>query len=93
MDGRVGRLVAGVSVDRTAAGVILDFLNKEGPADKMRGGIGGVMGAGMRMMAARLSMSEARRGARQFSAYAREKIGGYQVGKIVGAIPGLAQFV
>jgi hypothetical protein len=40
MDELIGRLVADVGVDRTAAetavGIILDFLVKEGPADKMQ---------------------------------------------------------
>ena len=78
MDELIGRLVADVGVDRaaaeTAVGIVLDFLAKEGPADKMQllvaklpgaealmqkaaaegggGGMGGVMGAGMRMMSA-----------------------------------------
>ena len=114
----IGRLVADVGVDRTAAetavGIILDFLAKEGPADKMRvllaklpgaellmqkaasessGGMGSVMGAGMRMMAAGLSMEQVQGITRQFIAYAREKVGEDEVGEIVGAIPGLAQFV
>jgi hypothetical protein len=119
MDELIGRLVADVGVDRTAAetavGIILDFLVKEGPADKMQvllaklpgaealmqkaasegggGGMGGVMGAGMRMMAAGLSMGEVQGITRQFIAFAREKVGENEVGEIVGAIPGLSQFV
>ena len=118
MDELIGRLVAEIGVDRiaaeTAVGIILDFLAKEGPADKMRlllaklpgaeqlmqkaasesgGGMGGVMGAGMRMMAAGLSMGQVQALTRQFIAYAREKVGEDEVGEIVGAIPGLAQFV
>lgn len=56
-------------------------------------GMGGVMGAGMRMMAARLSMSQVQGVTRQFIAFAREKVGEDEVGEIVGAIPGLSQFV
>ena len=56
-------------------------------------GVGGVMGAGMRMMAAGLSMGQVQDITRQFIAYAREKIGEDAVGEIVAAIPGLAQFV
>ena len=118
MDELIGRLVADVGVDRTAAetavGIILDFLAKEGPTDKMRvllaklpgaapliqkaasessGGMGGVMGAGMRMMAAGLGMGRVQGVTGQFIAYAREKVGEDEVGEIVGAIPGLAQFV
>jgi hypothetical protein len=57
------------------------------------GGMGGVMGAGMRMMASRLSMSQVQGVTRQFIAFAREKVGEDEVGEIVGAIPGLSQFV
>ena len=80
MDELIARLVADIGIDRATAekavGIILDFLVKEGPADKvqpllaklpgaeaviqraasengsagMGGTMGGVMGAGMRMM-------------------------------------------
>ena len=116
MDELIGRLVADVGVDRnaaeTAVGIILDFLAKEGPTDKVQlvvaklpgaealmqkaasgGGMGGVMGAGMRMMGAGLSMGQVQAVTRQFIAYAREKVGEDELGEIVGAIPGLAQFV
>jgi hypothetical protein len=118
MDELIGRLVADVGVDRnaaeTAVGIILDFLAKEGPTDKVQlvvaklpgaealmqkaasdggGGMGGVMGAGMRMMGAGLSMGQVQAVTRQFIAYAREKVGENELGEIVGAIPGLAQFV
>jgi hypothetical protein len=40
MDELIGRLVSDVGVDKaaaeTAVGIILDFLSKEGPADKMQ---------------------------------------------------------
>ena len=84
MEDLIGRLVANVGVDRSAAeksvGIILDFLLKEGPADKVQalidripganallsrqsdsgGGfsMGGIMGAGTKMMAAGLSMGQ-----------------------------------
>lgn len=118
MDELIGRLVADVGLDRnaaeTAVGIILDFLAKEGPTDKVQlvvaklpgaealmqkaasdggGGMGGVMGAGMRMMGAGLSMGQVQAVTRQFIAYAREKVGENELGEIVGAIPGLAQFV
>jgi hypothetical protein len=117
MDELIGRLVANTGVDRAAAemavGIILDFLLKEGPADKMHafmarfpgaealaqkaasegaGGMGGVMGAGMRMMSAGLSMGEVQDVTREVIGYTREKAGEDAVGEIVGAIPGLAQF-
>ena|SRR5262245_53261150 len=119
MDELIGRLVANVGVDRSAAeksvGIILDFLRKEGPAEKVQalidqlpgaeallttqsegGGVfpmGGIMGAGTKMMAAGLSMGQVQGVTRETIAYAREKIGDDAVGEIVGAIPGLSQFV
>jgi hypothetical protein len=121
MEELIARLVANVGVDRTTAatavGIILQFLMKEGPADKVRalieklpgadaalmsappdpnsGGMfgGGIMGAGSRMMAAGLSMGQVQAVTRETIAYAREKAGEDAVGEIVGAIPGLGQFV
>ena len=57
------------------------------------GPMGGVMGAGMRMMSAGLSMGQVQSVTRAVIAYAREKAGEDAVGEIVAAIPGLAQFV
>lgn len=120
MDELVGRLVANVGVERGAAekavGIILDFLRKEGPTDKVQalidklpgadallakqpdagGGmfsLGGIMGAGTKMMAAGLSMGQVQSVTRETISYAREKIGDDAVGEIVGAIPGLSQFI
>ena len=55
--------------------------------------MGGLMGAGTKMMAAGLSMSQVQAVTRETIAYARDKIGEDAVGQIVGAIPGLSQFV
>lgn len=55
--------------------------------------MGGIMGAGTKMMAAGLSMSQVQAVTRETIAYAREKIGEDAIGEIVGAIPGLSQFV
>ncbi len=117
MDELIGRLVANVGVDRTAAekavGIILQFLAKEGPADKVKALIdklpgaaaaiaaapaagmvgGGIMAAGSRMMATGMSMGQVQGVTRETIAYAREKAGEDVVGEIVGAIPGLGQFV
>ena len=119
MDELIGRIVANVGVDRSAAeksvGIILDFLLKEGPAEKVQalidklpgaeallekqsesaGGfsMGGIMGAGTKMMSAGLNMGQVQALTRETIAYAREKIGDDAVGEIVGAIPGLSQFV
>jgi hypothetical protein len=122
MDELIERLVAKVGVDRATAekalGIMLDFLAKEGPPDKVKelmermpgadsmvaaaresegggffGGMGGIMGAGSRMMAAGLDMGQIQALTRETIAYAREKAGENVVGEIVGAIPGLSQFV
>ncbi len=111
MEEPIGRLVADVGDARaaveTGVGVILDFLVKEGPADKMRlllaklpgaealtqkaASEGGGMGGNMRMMGAGLCMGQGM--TRQFIAYAREKVGEDEVDDIAGASPSLAQFV
>jgi hypothetical protein len=121
MDELVGRLCANVGLTREVAeksvGIILEFLIKEGPPEKVQalidrlpgadallqsaaadggdGGMfgGGIMGAGTRMMAAGLSMDQVQSVTREVISYAREKVGEDAVGEIVGAIPGLGQFV
>ena len=120
MDELIGRLVAKAGVERGVAekslAIILDFLRKEGPADKVQAlldrlpgaeallaqqsdagagmfSMGGIMGAGTKMMAAGLSMGQVQSVTRETITYAREKIGDDAVGEIVGAIPGLSQFV
>jgi hypothetical protein len=120
MDELVGRLVANVGVDRTVAeksvGIILDFLVKEGPPEKVQplldqlpgaaalqqaaaaqgGGMfsmGGIMGAGTRLMGLGLSMGQVQGVTREVISYSREKAGEDTVGEIVAAIPGLGQFV
>jgi hypothetical protein len=55
--------------------------------------MGGLMGAGTKMMAAGLSMGEVQGVTREVIAYAREKVGDEAVGEVVGAIPGLGQFI
>jgi hypothetical protein len=121
MDELIGRLVANCGVERPVAekavGIILDFLRKEGPADKVQAlidkmpgaealiaaageaqgsgtfGMGGIMGAANRLMSAGLSMGQVQSVTREIVAYAREKAGEDAVGEVVGAIPGLGQFV
>jgi hypothetical protein len=121
MDELIGRLVATVGIDRgvaeKAVAIILEFLLKEGPADKVQAlidqlpgagallksmpedtgggmfGMGGIMGAGTRMMAAGLSMGQIQAVTREVIGYAREKAGEDAVGEIVGAIPGIGQFI
>jgi hypothetical protein len=62
-------------------------------AGLMEGAMGGVMGAGMRMMSAGLSMGQVQSVTRAVIAYTREKAGEDAVGEIVAAVPGLSQFV
>lgn len=57
------------------------------------GGIGGIMGAGTRMMAIGLSMGQIQAVTKEFIAFTREKAGDDAVGEVVGAIPGLGQFI
>jgi hypothetical protein len=122
MDELMQRLMANCGVERPTAekavGIILDFLRKEGPPDKVQAlmdkmpgaeglvaaagedqssdgtfGMGGIMGAANRLMAAGLSMGQVQSVTREVVAYAREKAGEDTVGEVVGAIPGLSQFV
>ena len=56
-------------------------------------GMGGIMGAGAALMALGLSMPQVQAVTRTVMAYARETAGEDAVGEIVGAIPGLSQFI
>jgi len=55
--------------------------------------MGGLMGAGTKMMAAGLSMGQVQGVTKEVIAYAREKAGDDVIGEVVGAIPGLSQFI
>ena len=55
--------------------------------------MGGVMGVGTKLMSAGLGMGQIQSVTREIISYAREKAGEDVVGEIVGAIPGLGQFV
>jgi hypothetical protein len=120
MDELIERLVTNCDVERPVAekavGIILDFLRKEGPTDKVQtlidampgaealiaasagqesggqSGMGGIMGAANRLMAAGLSMGQLQCVTRELVAHGRETAGEDTVGDIVGAIPGLSQF-
>lgn len=123
MDELIKRLTANTGMDTATAqkaiGIILNFLVKEGPTDKVQtliaglpgadvalktaqsgepnggmfGGMGGIMGVGTQLMGAGLSMGQVQTVPREIIAYVREKAGEDAVGAIVGAIPGLSQFV
>ena len=56
-------------------------------------GMGGIMGAANQLMAAGLTMGQVQSVTREVVAFAREKAGEDTVGEVVGAIPGLSQFV
>src|SRR6185436_6098821 len=111
MDELLDRLVTKVGIDRAVAskavGIILAFLLKEGPSDKVQALINQMPGAeavmqaaaseggfGMGgMMGAGLGMDQMQGVTREIIAYAREKAGEDTVGEIVGSIPGLGQYV
>ena len=59
----------------------------------MEAGAGGMMGTGMKLMAAGLSMSQIQGVVRGLIAYARENGGETELGEIARAIPSLSQFV
>ena len=108
MDELVERLVAKVGVEQSAAekavGIILDFLRKEGPTDKVQAlidklpgadallakqtdagsgmfSLGGIMGAGTKMMAAGLSMGQVQGVTRETISYARKRLATMQLEK------------
>lgn len=55
--------------------------------------MGGIMGVGTKLMGIGLSMGQVQGVAKEVIAFAREKAGEDTIGEIVGAIPGLGQFV
>ena len=74
----------------------IELMEAQAGVDASGGGmfaLGGIMGAGTKMMAAGLSMGQVQGVARETLAFAREKAGEDTVGEIVGAVPGLSQFV
>ncbi|CAM5770249.1 DUF2267 domain-containing protein [Bosea minatitlanensis] len=127
MEELLTRVVAAAGIDenlaRKAVGIILAFLQKEGPAGEigqlmaalpgaqeladaeggakggMLGAIGGLMGGGGvmalggQLMGAGLSMGQIQSVSKEMFAVGREKAGEDAMGAIVGAIPGLGQFV
>jgi hypothetical protein len=129
MQDLINRIVANVGVDQALAekalGIILGFLQKEGPAAEigqmmqampgaadliaqhapqeggggMLGGLmgmmggGGIMALGQQLMGAGLSMGQMGDLGKEVFAYGREHAGEDAMGAIVGAIPGLGQFV
>lgn len=76
-------------------GALVDALPGAGDIVKTStdGGSSGIMGVFNDLTAAGLGMGEIQGVARAFVGYAREKAGAANVDRIVGAIPGLSQFV
>ena len=73
-----------------------ELMEAQGGVDASGGGgfaMGGLMGAGTKMMAAGLSMEQIQGVTREVIAHAREIAGDEAVGEVVGAIPGLGQFI
>lgn len=115
MDELVAQISASTGVDpavaRRAAVIILTFLMKEGPNDKVgllvdalpgarqaiaaspAGDNSGIMGAFNDLTAAGLGMGDIQGVAHAFGDFARSKAGADTVDDVVGAIPGLSQFV
>jgi hypothetical protein len=115
MDELVAQISASTGVDaavaRSAAVIILKFLMREGPGDKVgilvdalpgareaiaaspAGGSSGIMGAFNDLTAAGLGMGDIQGVAHAFGDFARGKAGADTVDDVVGAIPGLSQFV
>lgn len=126
MDELISRIMAASGLDQSLAqkaiGIILAFLQKEGPAAEigqlmaalpgaqelaeaeggakggLMGAIGGLMGGGVmalggQLMGAGLSMGQIQSVSKEMFAVGREKAGEDTMGAIVGAIPGLGQFV
>jgi hypothetical protein len=128
MDELISRIMAASGLDQSLAqkaiGIILAFLQKEGPAAEigqlmaalpgaqelaeaeggakggllgtiggMMGGGGGVMALGGQLMGAGLSMGQIQSVSKEMFAVGREQAGEDTMGAIVGAIPGLGQFV
>lgn len=126
MDELIGRITTATGLDPTTAqkavGLILAFLQREGPPEQVGqlfaalpgaedvmaqsgdggpgatgGGFmgmgGGVMELGQKLMGVGVSMGQMQPLGRELFAYGREKAGEDVMGPIVGAVPGLNQFV
>lgn len=127
MEELIARVTTAAGIDPALAqksiGIILGFLQKEGPPAEvaelmaafpgsqelvsataggggglmgMVGGLmggGGVMALGGQLMGAGLNMGQIQTVSKEMFAFGREKAGEDTMGAIVGAIPGLGQFV
>ena len=128
MEELINRVVANVGLEpamaEKAVGLILGFLQKNGPPTEignlmtampgaaelaaqhseeggglvgglmnMMGAGGGVMALGQQLMGAGIGMGQIQTLSKEVFAYGQEKAGEDTMGAIVGAIPGLSQFV
>ncbi len=129
MEELINRVVANVGLEpamaEKAVGMILGFLQKNGPPEEignlmtampgaaelaathgaeeggglmgglmnMMGAGGGVMALGQQLMGAGIGMGQIQTLSKEVFAYGQEKAGEDTMGAIVGAIPGLSQFV
>jgi len=118
MEELIARITSKVGIDAATAekavGMILAFLQKEGPEaevqkllaafpgaeeaiSQVKGGgfLSGLMGGGMgsQLMGAGLGMGEISGVAKETIRFAKEKAGDEPVDAVIGAIPGLGQFV
>jgi hypothetical protein len=128
MEELINRVVANVGLEpavaEKAVGMILGFLQKNGPEAEvgslmgsmpgaaelaaqhagetgglvgglmgMMGAGGGVMALGQQLMSAGIGMGQIQSLSKEVFAFAQEKAGEDTMGSIVGAIPGLSQFV
>jgi hypothetical protein len=129
MEELINRVVQNVGLEpetaQKAVGMILGFLQKNGPAEEvgtmmnalpgaaelaaqhagegggglmgglmnMMGAGGGVMALGQQLMSAGIGMGQIQSLSKEVFAFAQEKAGEDTMGAIVGAIPGLSQFV
>ena len=124
MEELLDRITKATGLERSTAekavGIILAFLQKEGPPAEVNqlfaampgaeeaatgsgggGGLagmvgaigGGVMALGTQLMGAGVSMGQMQPLGRELFAFGREKAGEDVMGAIVGAVPGLSQFV
>jgi hypothetical protein len=128
MDDLINRVAETVGLEpamaQQAVGMILSFLQKNGPAEEigamfnampgaadlaaqhagesgglmgglmnMMGAGGGVMALGQQLMGAGIGMGQITALSKEVFAYGQEKAGEDTMGAIVGAIPGLSQFV
>jgi hypothetical protein len=132
MDELVSKIAEATGLDTATAasaiGIVLDFLRREAPADRvaamfaampgaealadqaagsegggkpggLMGALGGLMGGGGlmalagKLTGAGLSMDQMQTLGRELFAHGREQAGEDAMGEIVGAVPGLSQFV